>query len=135
MLIKKIIFYFNKFFILKSLISFLRKFKHKVHILNRAFYYRRSIIIDEDLHQRDFIILKRSTNKWRVVGFENVGMDLHIQIERLNDNKIFLMDQSFFYSLQLGMVGNAPKELEFVYAIKQDGYKIILKTLKALGLC
>ncbi|MFA5933076.1 MAG: hypothetical protein WCV81_02275 [Microgenomates group bacterium] len=132
---KSIVSFFDKDPLLSKLISFLRKLKHKLYRLKKAFYYRSSILIKEDLYERDFIFLKKETNKWVALDFENVGNDLYIKIKRLKDGKIFLLDQPFFYTLQLGMTKNASTEVEFVYAVKKYTYNNILKTLKILNLC
>lgn len=125
----------NLFKLLKQLLTFLRRTKRKLGNLKRVFYYRKSLLVPEDLNNRDFIILKDRTKKWRVVGFEDVGEDPHIEIERLKDKKIFLLDQPLFYALQIGFTRNTPLELQLVYAVKEGEYKQMRQTLKALDLC
>jgi len=84
-----------------------------------------------------FIILKLKTKKWKIDGYEKVGEDWHIRIIRIHDSKFFLLDQPFFYYLQIfdSININCEKELFITYGITKEKLQKINKSLKFLNLC
>jgi len=92
-------------------------------------------LYDFEMPHHDFIILKSKTNRWKIDGFEKVGEDWHIRIIRINDNKIFLFDQPFFYYLQIhkNKEYEVQNELFITYGVNSETIKkmeYILEKLK-----
>jgi len=92
-------------------------------------------LLDFETPCHGFILLKTKTNKWKTNGFERVGEDWHIRIIRKKDEKIFLLDQPFFYYLQIFKNSDVDKELFMTYGITKENLIKIKKTIKLLNLC
>lgn len=90
---------------------------------------------DLETPRHGFIFLKTKTSKWKFDGYEKVGEDWHIRIIRKIDEKKFLLDQAFFYCLQIVENIDINKEMFITYGIDDINLVKIKKTLKSLNLC
>lgn len=88
-----------------------------------------------DTPNHGFILLKKTTNKWKFNGYEKIGEDWHIKIIRKKDEKQFLLDQPFFYCLQILKNKNITKELFMTYGINNKQLTKIKNLIKSLDLC
>lgn len=93
-------------------------------------------ISDNEIPNHDFIILNSKTKKWKINGFKQVGEDWHIQVIRLSDFKTFLLDQPFFYCLQIykNKNININKELFITYGTNPRQIKKMIYMLKKMKL-
>lgn len=113
--------------------SFLSKIKNK--ILSYTSRFKLILFPNINYDNAGFIFLTKETKFWNFDGFEQVGTDWHIRIRRKVDNKVFLLDQQFFYCLQLKINKPSFKEIFITYGISQDRFLMIKQILGRVGLC
>ena len=89
-----------------------------------------------EMPHHDFIVLNTETNRWKVDGYEKVGEDWHIRVIRTADNKIFLLDQPFFYYLQIykNKIYEVQNELFITYGVSQEVIEKMKYTVEKLKL-
>lgn len=130
----------SKFFFLWQQYTTFKKYLHpKTYInfvKNKIKPYKYNLSNFETPHH-DFIMLVHETDKWQFNSFEKVGEDWHIKITRKTDNRSFLLDQPFFYCLQI--INNKEIDLQMELFITSGITKIQLKkmlqVIKKLDLC
>lgn len=126
--------------------KFWQKFQKVKRLMNPKTYFRfiknkikkyKYNLSDFETPHHGFIILKTKTSKWKTSGYEKVGEDWHIRIIRKIDEKQFLLDQPFFYYLQIfnNKSINLEKELFITYGITNEKLKKIKKAVESLKLC
>jgi len=128
----------SKFFSIWQKFAQLKKF---ININTYINYVRLNVkkykysLSDFETPHHDFIILKTKTDKWKIDGYEKVGEDWHIVLIRTSDNKKFLLDQPFFYYLQIykNFKFDLQKEMFITYGITKENLekiKLIVMKLK-----
>jgi len=119
----------QKFAQLKKFIN-INTYINYIRLKIRKYKYSLS---DFETPYHDFIILKTEADNWKFEGYEKVGEDWHIVLNRISDNKKFLIDQPFFYYLQIykNFKFNLHKEMFITYGItKENLEKIKLVVIK-----
>jgi hypothetical protein len=126
--------YFRSLVYLKTLKNKIKNNRYSKLIKSKINLYRYDLN-EFDTPYHGFIFLKKNTNKWKFSGYEKVGEDWHIKIIRNKDQKQFLLDQPFFYCLQIFKNKNLAEELFMTYGLHKNKLTKIKKIIKSLGLC